>query len=37
VVVEVWKRRESEIAHMWNMTDYSAEDAVRKEYDSNIV
>jgi hypothetical protein len=36
LVVEVWKRRECEIAHIWNMADYEAEDAVRKDYDSNI-
>jgi len=32
VMIEVWKRRESEIAHVWNMTNYQGDDAEMPDY-----
>lgn len=32
VMIEIWKRRESEIAHLWNMTDNKGNDAEMPDY-----
>lgn len=33
----MWKRRESEIAHMWNMTGYKGDDAEMPDYRADFV
>ena len=30
--MEVWKRREAELAHIWKMNDYVGNDAERPDY-----
>jgi hypothetical protein len=37
VLIELWKRRECEIAHMWNMTNYHGKDAEMHDYRADIV
>jgi hypothetical protein len=36
VMVEVWKRRECEIAHYWNMTNYKGDDSERPQYVADV-
>lgn len=37
VFIEVWKRRECEIAHNWNMSDYKGTDSERTDYVADYV
>ena len=37
VFIEMWKRRESEIAHMWNMKDFQDVDAEMPDYRAELV
>lgn len=37
VLIEVWKRKENEIAHIWNMTDYKGDDAELPDYRAEYV
>lgn len=37
VFLEVWKRKESEIAHIWNMTGYLGADTEMPDYRSDFV
>jgi hypothetical protein len=31
-MIEVWKRRECEIAHIWNMQNYVGRDSEKNDY-----
>jgi hypothetical protein len=31
-MIEMWKRKESEIAHLWNMKGYKGNDEERKDF-----
>lgn len=37
IFIEVWKRREYEIAHMWNVSDYKGEDVQRAEFKADYI
>jgi hypothetical protein len=37
VMMEVWKRTEYELAHIWNMKDYMGNDAERKDFKYELV
>ena len=37
IMIEMWKRKESEIAHLWNMKGYIGNDSERVEYRSEYV
>lgn len=37
IMIEMWKRKEHEIAHMWNMKGYVGNDSERPEFKSELV
>jgi hypothetical protein len=37
VFIEVWKRREHEIAHLWNMSGYKGNDAEMPDYRADLI
>ena len=36
-MIEVWKRKENEIAHLWNMTNYKGNDAEIPDYRAEYI
>lgn len=37
IMYEMWKRKEHEIAHLWNMKDYIGNDSERPDYKSEYI
>lgn len=37
VMIEAWKRRENELAHIWNMMGYFGSDTERSGYIADVV
>jgi hypothetical protein len=37
ILIEIWKRRQNEIAHLWNMKSFKGDEPVRYDYKSDYI